>query len=249
MYEQFKSFYKRDAMAIRDESDLNSFLEFVQKHNQFLVKPIASGRGKGVKKVHISSVDTRVFFYAELSKGPFMVEEIIEQGKEMSCLHPQSVNTIRIPTIVCGNDVYIITPLIKAGIGDMIMDNSGSGGLFANIDSSTGRVYTNGFTESGDMFKTHPDTNILIQGFMVPEWDKAVALAKKLATVIEGNRYCGWDLAYSTKGWVMVEGNACGQLMHQQIADKIGLKDIFFRLIEETEGTRGQGATEPDRDV
>ena len=31
----------------------------------------------------------------------------------------------------------------------------------------------------------------------------------------KGNKYAGWDLALTEKGWVMVEGNARGQFVWQ----------------------------------
>lgn len=52
-------------------------------------------------------------------------------------------------------------------------------------------------------------------GFTIPRWEEVVAMAKELATIVDGNRYAGWDLALTDNGWVMIEGNARGQFVWQ----------------------------------
>ena len=46
-------------------------------------------------------------------------------------------------------------------------------------------------------------------------------------------RIVGWDLAYSENGWVIVEGNAFGQLIGQQMCDKVGKKAEFEALMKQ----------------
>ena len=50
-------------------------------------------------------------------------------------------------------------------------------------------------------------------------------MAKELALIVKGNRYAGWDLALTEKGWVMIEGNARGQFVWQIPSGKGFLKE------------------------
>lgn len=52
-----------------------------------------------------------------------------------------------------------------------------------------------------------------------------VKIAKELALIVKGNRYSGWDLALTDKGWVMIEGNARGQFVWQMPRQKGFLED------------------------
>lgn len=95
------------------------------------------------------------------------------------------------------------------------------------MDTNTGIVYTAGFDESENRYVVHPDSGTVIPGFQIPRWDEAKQLAIGLAQVTN-NRYTGWDLALTDEGWVMVEGNDCGEFI-MQIADRIGRKKNWMR--------------------
>ena len=50
-------------------------------------------------------------------------------------------------------------------------------------------------------------TGTPIKGFQFPDWDKATDLVKRASMVIPQVAYIGWDVAFSDKGPVLVEGN------------------------------------------
>ena len=54
-------------------------------------------------------------------------------------------------------------------------------------------------------------------GLKLPHWDEVRGLACRLAAVLPEVRFVGWDLAYSDRGWVFVEGNAQPQCVAPQI--------------------------------
>jgi glutathione synthase/RimK-type ligase-like ATP-grasp enzyme len=77
----------------------------------------------------------------------------------------------------------------------------------------------------------HPDTGTQIVGFQIPDWDKLVDLAKEITPMVEGTRYIGWDFAFTSKGWIVVEGNALGTVGSMQGQDKVGRKEELLELI------------------
>ncbi len=232
-YSLFKEFYARELIKISSEEDYEKFCQFRKRHANFIVKPSTGNRGKGVFIEKGSNDEDRLLFERILSNGSVVIEEIVEQVEQMARLHPESVNTVRIPTIKKYNgEVIVFHPFIRTGLGSSIVDNAGSGGIFAPVDPNTGIVTQKGITEKGKLFLTHPDTGIVIPGFQVPQWEEAVSFVKKLANVIQsGVRYVGWDCALTKKGWVMLEGNLYGQFV-DQYATKVGIKKELDEIVD-----------------
>ena len=159
-------------------------------------------------------------------------EEIIEQGAELARIHPQSINTLRIPTVVLADgSVRLFHPTLRVGRGDGIIDNFSAGGISALIDPETGCICSDGADKKGRRYAAHPDTGVRFDGYRLPEWDKAVAMVTTAAHMVPGNHYCGWDLAYSTHGWCMVEANCTAQMGGMQIITQTGRKADLEALI------------------
>ncbi|NLW91181.1 MAG: hypothetical protein GXY34_06230 [Syntrophomonadaceae bacterium] len=230
-YEHFKAFYGRDFLAVRSEEQKEEFVAFINRHNIVMIKPLASSGGRGVQKRCISEEDSVPFFEKTLKEGPFVVEEVIIQAPEMAQFHPSSINTLRVPTVIANGKVELFAPVIRIGRGNAVVDNGFAGGIVANIDVETGIVCSAGCNEKGERFIVHPDTKIPIIGFKIPEWESVVDLVKKLANVVSGNRYTGWDLAFTPNGYIMVEGNARGEFVILQMPNREGLKKKLCKLI------------------
>ena len=166
-----------------------------------------------------------------------VLEEVIEQGAAMAAIHPASVNTLRIPTVVIkGTDgqpeVRLFHPTLRVGRGGSVVDNFSAGGITALIDPESGKLYTDGVDKKGNSFEAHPDTFVRFKGFQIPDWDEAVKMVKAAALSVPGNHYCGWDLAYTDKnGWCMVEANSTAQMGGMQIVTKTGRRAELEALI------------------
>lgn len=231
-YEIFGEFYGRDVLPVDDKDDKPAFLEFAEKHSTFMYKPVGGAEGRGIQKVAFASKDeAEAFFDQIIDKGRFVAEEVIVQDARMSALHKESVNTVRVPAIICQGEVKIFHPFFRIGMGGAVVDNNGFGGIAASVDAETGIVYTRGLTKKGHWYLKHPDTNTQIVGFQIPEWDSLIELTKKLTFMVEGTRYIAWDFALTEKGWVVVEANALGGVCPLQGQDKIGRKYELLELI------------------
>lgn len=229
-YKVFEKFYKREVLTIDQDLPFDVFKQFVKKHPRYMIKPLLGSLGQGIKIVSDDSYEFFSSLMSKTGKAEYICEELIEQSKKMGELHSASINTVRVPTVVCKDGVHIFHPVLRIGINNSIVDNGGSGGILANVDTDTGIVYTAGFDESGNRYVVHPNSGIAIPGFQIPKWDEAKQMAIELAHVTN-NRYTGWDLALTDEGWVMVEGNDCGEFI-MQIADKIGRKKELDILID-----------------
>ena len=232
-YQKYRKFFKRDVLGCHSESDKKSFSSFVEKHKCFVFKPLEEHSGHGIKIVDANNVDVDTFFTEMLKKGAFIVEELIEQGEELAVMHPQSVNSLRVVTFAIGDKVNIIGVTWRIGVGDAVMDNAGSGGIYASVDFKYGFIQTDAVNYRGEHFNVHPDTKVQIVGFQMPKWNEALDLINEMATAVKGTTLVSWDIAYSTKGWLMIEANDNGDWSLMQSNKKIGKKNELFSYMDQ----------------
>ena len=232
-YQTYKQFYNRDLLEIFNEKDFDRFSHFIKKHVNFIVKPFDGACGVGIKIINSKGKDEKSIFNGllkEYSRG-LVVEELIKQKQEMSMLHPQSVNTLRVPTIKYPDHVDIIHPILRIGRGNAVVDNGGSGGICCGIDVSTGKTFS-AVDEYGNSYTSHPDTGIELIGYQIPLWNEAKNLVKELAEILPDNHYTGWDLALTDNGWILQEANDRGTFILFQITSDRGFRAEVEKIID-----------------
>lgn len=231
-YKKYEKYFKRDILGCYSESDFNEYDYFTNKHNVFIYKPLMEHSGKGIKVYSSSTTNFKLLFRELIADGPFVLEELIIQNEDIAAMHPNSVNSFRVVTFVIKNQVTIIGVTWRIGVGSSIMDNAGAGGIYACVNPHTGVVESDAINYVGQHFEYHPDTNVKIVGYKIPDWDDALELINGLATHIDGSTLISWDIAYSNNGWVMVEANDNGDWSIIQSNLKIGKKNILFSLMD-----------------
>lgn len=233
-YQYFKQYYKRDAVGISKKSDKEKFLDFIAKHPVFVQKNVSLSRGKSVSLVDVNEVqcEPEDYFRRLLSEGEFILEERVVQSRVMSKLNPSSVNTVRCITFNTPDGIKIGPCFLKVGQGNSFIDNGGAGGILVGIDNKTGVLSTDGYDEFLNRYKVHPDTETTFQGYQLPEWDSLISLAKEISQRTPSVRYIGWDFSHTEKGWLIIEGNASGQMIGPQIVWKKGMKEEICKLLE-----------------
>ena len=224
-YNLFKDFYKRDFLKVNNADDIPQLKDFITKHPSFIFKPVFGHSGMGVKIYRKLTPDDHSI--AELMKqgeNQFVVEELIEQVGNMAKMHPESINTIRIATFTANGKVNVLGSALRMGTGKSNVDNAGAGGIYAGVDAKEGVVISIARDNVGNTFLRHPDSQIVIPGFVIPEWDKLLTVTSQMARTVTDATVIAWDLAYSSKGWVMVEGNDVGEQYLLQAPLQKGVK-------------------------
>ena len=125
---------------------------------------------------------------------------------------PTSVNTIRYNTFYHNGKLTRLQAVIRMGHSGSYVDNATSGGLYALINTQTGRILGPARSDAGEEFVQHPDTGIAFEGTCIPQWDQLNDLLEEIVRVVPEQKQVGWDFALSTKGWVMIEGNTYPRL-------------------------------------
>ena len=244
-YLRLKKYYQRDIIRISTEADYSLFLDFVQKHPVFVVKPESLGLAVGVHKEHVvkhrspKELFKKLLLEIEETKDritwakeneSLVLEELVEQDENLGIMHPQSVNIVRATTVRVNGKIHFYCPWIKFGASGGFVASAGCGGYSAGIDENTGVIWSDGYRENGEIVKQHPDTGVAFKGFQIPRWQEAVKLAFKLAEAVPELGYVGWDFALTPKGWCVIEGNFAGEFIWQMWHQR-GMKKEFEELI------------------
>lgn len=243
-YQILKPYFKRDMVKLSGESDYNTYLEFIEKHPVFMLKPLDMGDSHGVEKIDSTKyADKKALFDKMLTAGKeyevayrnwkqksVVLEELIVQSDEFAKIHPASVQTLRFPVVRVNNEVKIYHPYLKVGVNNGAIANE-LGGFTVGVNAETGVTDTDGYREKGgEAVKIHPNTGIPFAGIQLPHWDELLAFAEELMSKVPTIGYVGWDLVYTPKGWVVIEGNFYGEPIWQMVYHE-GTKSEFEELI------------------
>ena len=229
--EKFDKYLKREWIKVNGTPKKN-VIEFMKKHKTFMAKPVDGGCGKGIEKIDTSKYNTLEEIYKYLTKNHnFELEEIIEQNKVVGKIYPNSINTIRVVTILKDNTPHIICAYFRIGNGRYV-DNFNSGGMVAPVDEKTGIVQDRAIDKNKELYEIHPITLEKIKGFQIPEWDKVLNMCKEATKVVPQMAYVGWDVGISKNGPVLVEANEFpGHDIYQlpeHTPNKIGMMPKFL---------------------
>ena len=139
--------------------------------------------------------------YDRLVKGgQLLIEEPIRQHPDMNKLCPDSVNTVRIVTLVTAQGAQMVYALVRMGMGGVCVDNVSSGGMYAPVNEH-GQLYRPAFCDkTGKYYERHPVTGTEITGFQIPLFDQALELCRTASRRVEAHlKYIGWDVAITPR--------------------------------------------------
>ena len=207
-------FYKDD---VRPLSNVQTLTECIRKvfetsgYKKLFIKSFLGYGGGEVFLLTYSGLDEELQKVGtKILNGAFIHQECIVQHPEINEIYPHSVNTLRVETFIdSSGKVNILGMCMRFGSGGKFVDNVSSGGFYVPVDPSTGRLTEKGLQGmvfGGNVFYRHPDTGFEFKDYIVPYFNDARELCTKLARFIP-NRLAGWDIAFTPKGPIVVEGN------------------------------------------
>lgn len=204
--EFFSQFIHRDWLYAKDATT-NEVTEFVKKHGRVIIKPNASEAGQGIYLLDAADVAQRQL--DGIVGEDIIVEECVVQHPDL-CLEGSSVNTIRVATMVDTQGTpHILTAALRCGVGDSVVDNFSTGGVGYPINLELGIIEAYGVqvTRRHVPVYIHPCTNIVMVGRKIPFWKESLDLVNKAASMLPQLRYVGWDVAITSEGPLLIEGN------------------------------------------
>lgn len=223
-YSIFSDMFHRDVISIKfdgSDEEQQRYASFAKKHKEAICKPVVGAKGWGVSKISLS--DLSLSQLKEQCEGECMLEELIVQGQELAQFHPDSINTIRFVSGLSPEGKFsVLYVLFRNGCGGSVVDNVGAGGLIALADEN-GIIVTDGM-KYGEYYDVHPDTKVRYKGFHIPQWKKLCEIAQNAHRRMPKQRLFGWDFAWTTNGWDLVEVNPCPAFISYQILKGCGIK-------------------------
>ena len=201
-----------------------------------IIKPSRESKGQGVHLLTVRDGVTNIdgLTIGQLFKkykSEFLIQQVVKQHKDMAALNPSSVNTIRVLSYRSGMEVLIIYSVVRIGRLGAEIDNQCAGGISTTIDKDgrLGKTAFGGYSED-NIVKT--DTGVLLDGYQLPSYDKAIAMVKRLHLRLPFFNIVGWDVAIREDGEpVLIEFNTNPGL--SQSAFKSGMGEYTERIIRE----------------
>lgn len=205
--ERFSAFLGRKYLDLRTAT-VEDLRNFCAGQSTVFAKVHDKCGGEGISRITIDeSVDYDTLYAECKEKGQLLIEEAITQHEEMDKLCPSSINTVRIVTVLDGDEAKFIYALVRMGSGTGCVDNISSGGMYTGVNED-GILTRPAFCDkTGLYYDEHPLTHTVFNGFQIPFFEEAKKMCCRAALVEPHMRYVGWDVAITPDGPVFVEGN------------------------------------------
>lgn len=207
--EKFKEFMGREILDLA-KTDYKAFEKFIDGKDCFFAKPYIGESGKGIEKINVSDFNgtKELYDYVMSKEKNFgVIEEVIVQHPQAAKIYPQSLNCLRVVTLVNEGKPHILYAVFKMGNNGGFVDNLENGGLACHFDLDKGEIIGQGHTSALINYDAHPATGIKFVGYKLPFMDEVKEMVKKAAMVIPEFRYVGWDVCLTPDGPAIVEGN------------------------------------------
>lgn len=229
----YSKFLKRDWIFL--DNNREEFDKFIEGKKEVIAKPNNAMGGSGIEKIIVSDYQNNDELYNYLiSKDIRLVEEILVQHEYLSSVHPHSVNTIRVITVVSNNKVNFITAFLRIGNGKFV-DNTCSGGMLTMIDINSGKTLYAACDGALNVYENHPITNVKLSDIEIPKWDLVIKTVEEIALINKDVKYIGWDVAVLNDGVAIIEGNPYPGYYYQfpiHCKDKTGALPTFEKILK-----------------
>jgi hypothetical protein len=206
----------------------------------FIKKTYWSFGGDRVYKIFPDQIngDTEMInrLYFEVIESGFLFQETLIQHPDLNILNPSCINTLRLDTFIDRDGhIEIISGHMRMSISNLHVDNVGSGGCAVSIDLNKGKLRKEGYlpfkTCGVTILKAHPITNTIFEDFSIPFFTEAKELVIRAASFIPGLRLVGWDVAITSSGPIIIEGNSDYDMSGNDLVDGGYLANPVFRKV------------------
>lgn len=201
--------------------DLETAVEkCIDKKNVIIKKAIDSDGGHGIQILDDCGSNREELIEALNHRDNYIVQTLIEQHPVLARFNPESVNTIRIMTLVLKGNVHVLSSVLRMGVNGARVDNASSGGIVCGIDIS-GTLKPVAYDSAANLLLKHPQGEDF-EGTVTPSFHECVDTAKRLAPRFSNyTRLISWDFSVDSSGEpILIEANFTGgQLDFHQLCN------------------------------
>lgn len=216
--------------------NVSQLLAYLQEDmsRKVVIKPVCGEEGRGVSlvkwekdyiQVNAKRMTESEFTTYVSSLDDYFISEFIQQGQFSQKLFADSLNTIRILTMIdqTTQKAFIAASALRVGTKESApTDNFRRHGLSLEVDPWSGRLGKAAMIpEKGRVawHEIHPDTGVQLTNLVVPHWDSVKEDILTVANFVyqtRGISYVGWDVVLTDQGISLLEGNSWpGVSLHQ----------------------------------
>ncbi len=201
----FKEYLKREFIDLR-ETSFDDFEKFLEKHVVVFAKDPVGYGGHGITKIKVSKEkDLKKLYKKLLDQKQYLLEEEIIQSKEVNEINPNVVCSLRICTLYKDSKVYLVGNAFRINQDESEIIGC-TNDLYFSLNEK-GKIDSNVIDDYGNVYEEHPLTHKKFKEVKIPGVKEAFDMCQKAAKKLPQVRYIGWDIAFTDKGPVMVEGN------------------------------------------
>lgn len=209
--------------------ELNGLDSLLDKDYDVMIKPVDGSCGIGI--IHLRSEKGQLIVKGKiisleqlkdlLKNGRYLIQQFINtQHEGMTKLYPNACNTLRITVAREGDRTRILGCMCMLGAHGTDCSNWHFGGVSVNLKED-GTLDKYGYCKIDKKVTEHPDTGVIFEGYRIPYFDEAIALAKRATECFYGFCSIGWDVAITADGPTLIEGNDdWGIVAHQMVEDR-----------------------------
>ena len=214
-------------------------LSIVLDSEEVICKPtLETGSGRGIEFWNCSKDAKNITdFIRNPQYADYTIQKIIKQHEELKKIHANSINTVRICSLLLEDGVHILSCCLRMGVDKSRVDNVTAGGISCGIrsDGSLDKYAYNYYT--GIRVDTHPQGYVFM-GNKVPSFNNAVELVRKAHPMIPHFRLVSWDIAIDTDGdALLIEANMRkGGINLHQFSNGPLFGDMTERVLDEVYG-------------
>lgn len=191
----------------------------IRRRGRVFIKPISSGKGKGVHLLGHDGTSYTVDYepvsqqdmLEQLSGDDWHICAFAQQGAFLNGIFPHASNTVRAITMRdrATGTYRMFFAVLRIGTESTIpVDNGSKGGLVAKIDLATGELSEARSIQADVHLSVHPDTGAAIEGARIPNWAAVRDGVVELATHFPFLEFVAWDILITDEGFTVIEANA-----------------------------------------
>lgn len=178
---------------------------------ELIIKPsIESKGGKSIEFINNSdenSSEVSIYNILKERDGDFVVQKVLKQHHKMAELNPDSINSVRVLTLLWGGQVRILSSLVRIGVKGCRIDNPHTSNGFSCVLTSEGKMIDTVYDRDWKPYKELPN-GLVVEGFEVPFYDRIIETVTRLHPLVPHFRIIGWDMTVSEDGEpIMIEAN------------------------------------------
>ncbi len=145
------------------------------------------------------------------------VQEEIKQHESLNKIHANSINSVRIMSLVLDGKVHILSSILRMGINGARVDNASSGGIMSGV-TIDGQLGEYAYDERGNRWSVHPQGTVFKDTKIVGV-DKCCDVIRDVAgRLCSTSKLISWDFTIGPDGEpILIEVNMTygGVVIHQ----------------------------------